>query len=245
MVTINFADYGHPEWGTIELVGESPEVRKGGDGKLLFLFGETHKELWSIGPNAINCVKLADNGIVGLVALEFNPKDSLTGQMYKRTHDLPADVNTIMAKLIETRGEPLFGTTVGQLITIPVRVVEDMDLWDQTGEEDLRVKSKYIEAKAAELFRKLMLERPTEKAIVLDADARKAAEADEETLKKYRDEFGNLPIHTKRDEAMVKTLLSLWQHNRAAVINAGNKHIPRIIQHLPSNVQYVWVAQCG
>ena len=35
-------------------------------GKLLFLFAETHKEPTTIGPNACNCVRLVDEGVVGL-----------------------------------------------------------------------------------------------------------------------------------------------------------------------------------
>lgn len=224
--------------------GDVVEVKTDGE-RLLFLFAEKHKQLASIGPNIRNCIRLTDDGVVGYVGLEYNPEDHQLAK-YSRTGNLNADVEAIIQSDMDAVGEPRFGTSVRRLTNVPVEVVEDMDIWKVAEQIEYEIKERVISAKQVELFAKLKAENPQKKAITLDQQARNEAEADPEISKQFRAEFGEDPINRKRDEAMISTLLSRWTDagiEKAAVLNAGKKHIDRIKHMLPPYVRYIYVCQ--
>jgi len=225
---------------------EGNVVVKNDGKKLLFLFAETHKRTSSIGPNVRNCVRLTDDGIVGFVGLEFNPADEIDPPKYARTDDLAADVEAIMKADLEKVREPRFGTTVRRLVDPPVEVVENMELWTKTDEIESQIKERHIGRRQSELFRKLKEENPEANNLVLDQQARRQAEADEDVIRQFRDEFGDHTINKDRDNAMVAKLLERWAevgNEKAAVLNAGRKHIERIKSMLPPDVRLISVVQ--
>jgi hypothetical protein len=243
MPQIDLDDYGFE--GKKFVYEGNLTAKKQGD-KLLFLVAETHKEPTSIGPNICNCIRLADDGVVGLVGLEYNPADENAPPKYERTDNLAADVQAIMQADVAKIGEPRFGTTVRRLSGVPVEVVENMGLYDVAEEIESEIKEGYISRRQGELLKKLKAESPGAKDIILDTKARKQAETDPEVIKHFRDEFGNHAINKERDAAMVANLMAGWEKvgvDKAAILNAGRKHIERIKSNLPADVRFICVVQ--
>lgn len=244
MHKIDLADYGFAG-KTFFYEGTLDGEKKDGD-KLLFLFAETHKSSASVGPNALNCVRLAEDGVLGFVGLEFNPADQNDPPKYASSGDLCADVKAIIQTDMAGLKEPRFGTTVRRLSKLPVEVIEDMGFWEQAEQIESDIKEELISEKQRELFKKLKAENPHGNDVTLDRQARNQAEVDPDVTKQFRDTFGADSINSKRDAAMVANLMARWAAagtQRAAVLNAGKKHIDRIKDTLPPDVRYICVRQ--
>jgi hypothetical protein len=130
------------------------------------------------------------------------------------------------------------------LSEVPVEVVDDMGLYDAAGDIESEIKEGYIGRRQGELFEKLKAENPGVKDITLDMNAREQAQTDPEVIKQFRDEFGDHAINKQRDAAMIANLMAKWAKlgvDKAAVLNAGRKHIDRIKSSLPADVRFICV----
>lgn len=229
-----------------KILFEGKISKKNSGNKLLFLFAETHKEPTSIGPNIRNCIRLIDEGIVSYIGLEFNPMDVDAPDKYTRTGELAADVDAIIKSDLHDHGEPRFGTTIRRLSDQIVEVTEDMTIWKEAEEIEFTIKEKCIDDRRVELFNKWMSENPKSKPASLDTRARAQAETDPKVIEQFRVKFGDHEINMARDKAMVEKLFQRWaaeDSTKAALLNAGRKHIQRIIQILPPECSFIYIDQ--
>ena len=146
--------------------------------------------------------------------------------------------------MLESLGYREFGRAVKLLRPeVPVYCVEDPGLYKQASEAE--------EAFLEERVSPLQIEKYNE--LVSDPDALSQKEkfdfdrkAGELAVEQLREEFGSMPINIQRDRPMLDDLMTHWEKvgfDRAAILNAGGKHIDRIKQMLPSNIRFIVIQQ--
>lgn len=207
MESLDLRPFGFPL--DIEVHGSVEGSWCGGD-RLVFLFGENHRDREMKRLNVENACRLVDAGVVGCAATEV-PLDDLGGQSEKfieaRSRELFSEHRTdgAVTKYL-SRSQPCwygvleFGNTLKALRpSLPVRCVEDM------------------------VLRERMM--PISMAYTLAALGA-VAHPSPDHLK-----LSDHPLHLERERAMIDNLLGLWASSapaRAAILNTGSDHCRRI-----------------
>ena len=182
--------------------------------RLLFLFGENHRDREMKRLYVVNACRLVDTEVVGCVGTEV-PMADLDGQpaefIKARSEELFADHKTDDAVIAHlSRAQPWwygilqFGSTLKVLRpSLPVRCVEDPVLRDQMN--------------------------PISLAYTLaDLGAVPHPSPEHPTM-------GDHPLNLERERAMIDHMLELWDSTAptlAAILNTGSAHTQRIAARL-------------
>jgi hypothetical protein len=222
MAALNLRPFGF--MNEVEVHGTVETIWAGGN-RLVFLFGEDHRDRQMKQLNVENACRLVDARVVGCAGTEVPMRD-LDGQtqefIMERSHELFAEHRTDEAVINHlSRSQPWwygildFGNTLKVLRPcLPVRCVEDPELRERM--ESIRL------------------------AYIYAQDGRVPHPYPEHP------NLGDHPLNRERERAMIGNLLNFWDSSaptRAVILNTGSGHCQPIADELRERgISYILIS---